>query len=289
MFKKSPLPFQGQKRAFTSYIINNKNELDNYINDKTIIIDVFGGSGLLSHVFACLYPNNKIIYNDYDEFSQMYKAENIEKLNNVINEINNVINGKYKKEKRISKEDTIKIKTMIKNLNLNNHFKNILSSLYGYSGNKVKFDNIESADMWAKTFDKCYDVKYDDYIKNNISIIKKDYYDIFQDYYNNDNIFYILDPPYLYTDNGKYVKTSEDSKWFNVGDTLNILYQMFTKKNFKGLFFNSYKSEFHTMFNFTKVITNNDKIKIIELAKTRKKINGFNGDFDDEYMWLIVN
>lgn len=43
------------------------------------------------------------------------------------------------------------------------------------------------------------------------------------------------------------------------------------------------------MFNFTKVITNNDKIKVNELRKFNKKTNGFNGYFDDEYMWLIVN
>lgn len=42
----APLPFQGQKRNFIAKYIN---VLDKY-PDGTVFVDLFGGSGLLSHV-----------------------------------------------------------------------------------------------------------------------------------------------------------------------------------------------------------------------------------------------
>lgn len=44
-FNQSPLPFQGQKRNFLRKL---KTILPNYPND-AIYVDLFGGSGLLSH------------------------------------------------------------------------------------------------------------------------------------------------------------------------------------------------------------------------------------------------
>lgn len=44
-YNNSPLPFQGQKRNF---ITEFKAALQNY-PDEAIYIDLFGGSGLLSH------------------------------------------------------------------------------------------------------------------------------------------------------------------------------------------------------------------------------------------------
>ena len=37
---------------------------DGYINDETIFLDVFGGSGLISHNIKQWYPKNRVIWND---------------------------------------------------------------------------------------------------------------------------------------------------------------------------------------------------------------------------------
>lgn len=71
MYLKSPFPFQGQKRFYAQKLIDY--DFGKLINDKTIIVDVFGGSGLMSHVFAYKYPKNKVIYNDYDHFYEVLK------------------------------------------------------------------------------------------------------------------------------------------------------------------------------------------------------------------------
>ncbi len=68
-YTQAPLPFQGQKRRFTKYF---EKALDNY-PDTAIYVDLFGGSGLLSHVVKSKYPNAKVIYNDFDDYSIILK------------------------------------------------------------------------------------------------------------------------------------------------------------------------------------------------------------------------
>lgn len=56
------------------------------INSKTVIVDVFGGSGVLSSYFAKRYPNNQVIYNDFDHFVDLVKNKDIiKRINNVLN------------------------------------------------------------------------------------------------------------------------------------------------------------------------------------------------------------
>lgn len=62
-FNTSPLPFQGQKRRFVKHF---KEALNNYPEQATYV-DLFGGSGLLSHTVKQKYPNATVIWNDYDD------------------------------------------------------------------------------------------------------------------------------------------------------------------------------------------------------------------------------
>ena len=68
-FSRAPLPFQGQKRNFVR-LFNEliKDEFSRYRNG--IFIDAFGCSGLLSHNIKQIYPNARVIYNDYDGYCE---------------------------------------------------------------------------------------------------------------------------------------------------------------------------------------------------------------------------
>ena len=48
----APLPFVGQKRMFAKEYI----KILPQFNDKTVFVDLFGGSGLLSHITKHLRP-----------------------------------------------------------------------------------------------------------------------------------------------------------------------------------------------------------------------------------------
>ncbi len=75
IFTTAPLPFMGQKRKFLKQF---KPALKNYPND-AIYVDLFGGSGLLSHTVKSIYPDAIVIYNDFDNYQQ--RLLNIDKTN----------------------------------------------------------------------------------------------------------------------------------------------------------------------------------------------------------------
>lgn len=81
--KGAPIAFTGNKRYALKHIYKLLEELQNqgkYLDEDTIIVDVFGGSGLLANFFKELYPNNTVIYNDFDNYqSRLAKLEETDK------------------------------------------------------------------------------------------------------------------------------------------------------------------------------------------------------------------
>ena len=58
----APLPFVGQKRMFAKEFIK---VLEQFPED-TVFVDLFGGSGLLSHIAKRSKPDATVVYNDFD-------------------------------------------------------------------------------------------------------------------------------------------------------------------------------------------------------------------------------
>ena len=65
-YSQSPLPFQGQKRKFVKHF----KEALKAFPDKATYVDLFGGSGLLSHIIKQEKPMARVIWNDYDNFAR---------------------------------------------------------------------------------------------------------------------------------------------------------------------------------------------------------------------------
>lgn len=65
-FSSSPLPFRGSKR----YYIKRFREVLTQADDIDTVVDLFGGSGLLSRVAKDMLPNCRVIYNDFDHYDQ---------------------------------------------------------------------------------------------------------------------------------------------------------------------------------------------------------------------------
>ena len=61
-------------------------------------VDLFGGSGLLSHTVKQYYPDANVIYNDFDNYSQ--RLDNVEKTNNIIGDLREILKD-YPDAKRI--------------------------------------------------------------------------------------------------------------------------------------------------------------------------------------------
>ena len=70
LYLSAPLPFVGQKRMFAREFIKVLEQF----KDKTVFVDLFGGSGLLSHITKHQRPDATVVYNDYDGYCRRLKA-----------------------------------------------------------------------------------------------------------------------------------------------------------------------------------------------------------------------
>ena len=80
-YLSAPLPFVGQKRMFAQKF---KEVLKEY-PDNSVFVDLFGGSGLLSHITKREKPNATVIYNDYDNYRM--RLNNINRTNALLSDL----------------------------------------------------------------------------------------------------------------------------------------------------------------------------------------------------------
>lgn len=94
MHMAAPLPFVGQKRMFAKEYI----KILPQFNDKTVFVDLFGGSGLLSHITKHLRPEATVVYNDYDNYRE--RLAHIPQTNALLADLRAIV-GNTPKHKRI--------------------------------------------------------------------------------------------------------------------------------------------------------------------------------------------
>jgi hypothetical protein len=146
-FNSAPLPFQGQKRNFIKQFRELiKDEFRPYKDG--IFIDAFGGSGLLSHNIKQIYPNARVIYNDYDNYSE--RLAHIDETNEISQAIE-PITTKYKKNEKLREDDKRAILEIIENFKKRGYFMDwvTISSFLFFSGN---YTTIEEDFKKQKTF-----------------------------------------------------------------------------------------------------------------------------------------
>lgn len=95
-YVQAPLPFQGQKRRFLKPFKEALNEF----SSTATYVDLFGGSGLLSHTVKDYYPNAKVIYNDFDSYS--HRIENVDKTNALLSDLRVITSKSENRKERLS-------------------------------------------------------------------------------------------------------------------------------------------------------------------------------------------
>lgn len=244
---KSPLPFQGQKRYF---IKEFKNVLEKTQGVK-IVVDLFGGSGLLSRIAKDTLTGAKVIYNDFDNYKQ--RLENIKTTNKILKDIG-VILKDYKKLERVRPEDKNKILDVFKKYEENKSFVDYitLSSSVLFSSNYVStFEEMEKQTMWNRLV---FQYQEDNEYLHGLEVVSCDYRDLFEKYKNEDGVLFIFDPPYLSTE----IKSYKNVNYWTLVDYLNIL--LLTKFN-NFIFFTSNKG---CLIDLTKWINDNFNTKILK-------------------------
>lgn len=209
-FKCAPLPFVGQKRFFVrdfaEVLGTVKNEVDT-------VVDLFGGSGLLSHTAKAALPDARVIYNDFDGYSE--RIANIPVTNRILAEIrplladmphNQRLPGELKERilgivAKYAEEGFVDYSTVSRSLLFSGKWAKSLDDMCKHSF----YNGIRQSDYNAEGY------------LDGLEVVSMDYRELFARHRDNPQALFILDPPYLSTDCGMY------EGWWKLRDYLDVL------------------------------------------------------------------
>lgn len=210
-YLSAPLPFVGQKRMFAREFIK---VLEQY-PDNTVFVDLFGGSGLLSHITKCQKPDATVIYNDFDNYR--FRLENIPRTNALLADLRNIVQGVPKhgcikgemRERafaRLEQEERehgyIDFITVSSALMFSMKYKLSIPEMR----KEALYNNIRQSDYPPAS----------DYLEG-ITVVSCDYKVLFERYKDTPGVVFLVDPPYLSTDVGTY------NMYWKLADYLDVL------------------------------------------------------------------
>lgn len=210
IYKCAPLPFIGQKRFF---VRDFSEVLEKLKNDVDTVVDLFGGSGLLSHTAKTVLSDARVVYNDFDGYSRRIDA--IPSTNRILGEIRSLLKD-IPINKRIPSDIKEQILAIVARYGAEGFvdYQTVSRSLL-FSGKWAK----SYADLHKYTFynkiRQC-DYNADGYL-DGLEVVSMDYRELFARHRDNHRALFILDPPYLSTECGMY------EGWWKLADYLDVL------------------------------------------------------------------
>ena len=210
--KVPPLPFVGNKSYGRKKFLEFLYQLDD--GDNMTFVDLFGGSFYLSYMIHKVFPNAKIICNDYDNY--MERLKNIDKTNIFIDKVKEILVDS-EKGKRVSDEVKQKIDELINNETDYIDFITLSASLLYSSQYTPDKELFLKRVYWNHPVKFHYSEDISDYIEG-IEFVNKDWKELFEEFCENENIIFIADPPYPKTNNFAY----KGNKW-ELKDSLQTL------------------------------------------------------------------
>lgn len=212
LYKSAPLPFVGQKRNFASEFIK---VLAQYPDDTTFI-DLFGGSGLLSHIAKHCKPKATVIYNDYDNYRD--RLSHIDQTNHLLADLRKMVGDKVPRHKRIEGELREQVFERIEQEVAATGYVDFItlsasllfSMKYKLSVPEMRKEALYNV-MRKSDYPPC-----DDYLKG-LQVESCDYRVLFNRYKYVKGVVFIVDPPYLSTEVGTYTM-----RW-SLADYLDVL------------------------------------------------------------------
>jgi len=180
-----------------------------------LFVDLFGGSGLLSHWVKQQFPDAQVIYNDFDDYH--LRIANIESTNALIAEFRYILSGQPA-DKIISKECKEKILQAIKSEETKNGYVDyvtISSNLLFSMNYSMSYDDLAKQTMYNVVRKNGYE-QASDYLQG-INIVKMDYKELFDRWKHVSGVVFLVDPPYLSTNCSTY------SNYWRLANYLDVL------------------------------------------------------------------
>ena len=227
IIKQAPLPFTGQKRNFIKLLYDFFNTID---YTPTRVVDSFGGSGLLSNLFKQMYPDCEVVYNDYDGYTDRLKK--IIGTNEVLADVRRILsNHNIEKDTKITEPAKKELEEYLSKVDWAKADKQTV-----YTGFSLKGLNNQGKIYTNKVRQSDYEIKRE-YLQG-CTVVNLDYKELIK----KDDSLYVLDPPYIQTNNNQY------KDWFSISDFLELYERIKNLDNF--ILFTSYRSGAYDVLNY---------------------------------------
>ncbi len=211
MYLSAPLPFVGQKRMFAKEFIKVLGQFP----DSTVFVDLFGGSGLLSHITKCVRPDATVVYNDFDNYRR--RLANIPATNVLLSDLRWIAEGEPR-NKRITGEVCEKMFARIEREEKERGYVDYItlsSSLLFAMRYMLSLEDMRKETLYNNIRQTDYP-EAKDYLEG-LTITSEDYKEVFKRYKDVPGVVFLVDPPYLSTEVGTY------KMYWRLADYLDVL------------------------------------------------------------------
>ncbi|MDR2152877.1 MAG: hypothetical protein LBO72_08650 [Helicobacteraceae bacterium] len=212
-YAHAPIRFIGQKRNWKSYL--KKVDFNN-----RVAVDVFGGSGFISHTIKANNPSARVVWNDFDGYYDRFKLlDATERLRAEL--VRRLAPTKPKIKEKLTDEQKAIIDAT-------------LSEFEGYDQELVfSWFSHQLAVMRGEASRKYYNLrespipKFPDYLAG-VERVKDDFREVIKHFNGLSNVVFICDPPYIFTHQATYGKKADakESKDFHSSFSLGDYVEM---------------------------------------------------------------
>ena len=235
MYLSAPLPFVGQKRMFAKEFIKVLGQFP----DSTMFVDLFGGSGLLSHITKCVRPDATVVYNDFDNYRR--RLANIPATNVLLSDLRRIAEG-TPRDKRITGEAREKVFARLEGEEKERGYVDYItlsSSLLFAMKYVLSLEDMRKETLYNNIRQTDYP-EAKDYLEG-LTITGEDYKEVFKRYKDVPGVVFLVDPPYLSTEVGTY------KMYWRLADYLDVLTVL---KGHPFVYFTSNKSSILELFDW---------------------------------------
>ena len=209
-YLSAPLPFQGQKRMFAKEYIKVLQQFP----DGTTFVDLFVGSGLLSHIAKCQKPHSTVVYNDFDGYR--HRLEALPVTNALLAELREIVD--VPRHKPILGEAKERVLSCVRKY-LHDYgyidYITLSSSIMFSMKYATEFEDLEKETLYNNIRTTDYEPCLD-YL-DGLTITSCDYREVFEQYKDVPGVVFLVDPPYLSTDSKTY------KMYWKLSDYLDVL------------------------------------------------------------------
>ena len=212
IYKSAPLPFMGQKRMFAKEFIKVLEQFP----AKTVFVDLFGGSGLLSHIAKRTKPESTVIYNDFDNYR--LRLRHIPNTNRLLADLRKMVGDSVPRNKPIKGELRERIFERIEQEERTTGYVDFItlsSSIMFSMKYRLSVPEMRKEVLYNSIRKNDYPL-CSDYLEG-LEITSCDYKELFNRYKDTPGVVFLVDPPYLSTDVGTY------NMYWKMSDYLDVL------------------------------------------------------------------